>query len=153
MSYSLGKLTATGLAIPFLIACGGGAEPTPVAVALKAEVCTEGEARDTKLYIRNLDDFEWRDITFSLVKADETYAWESASLTPESQQAAEPFTDSLEFTTLGYIGYVGRLPAEQTFTRTVAIKRLHNFSSLESATIETNSPQAGEWAGSVHHCR
>ena len=40
-------------------ACGPGvAEPTPVPVVLNAEVCTEGEARDIRVYVRNLEDFE-----------------------------------------------------------------------------------------------
>ena len=64
---------AIGVISLLVAACGsGGASAKVVPVqALKAEVCTEGEARDTKLYIRNLDDFDWRDITFSLVKAGE----------------------------------------------------------------------------------
>ena len=151
--YALGKLAATGLAITFLIGCGsGGAEPTPVPVALTADVCTEGEARDTKLHIKNLDDFEWRDITFSLVKADATYAREWPSLSPESLRAAEPITDSLEFTSLGDLDYDPFWDA-QPGRPIPAVLRLHNFSSLESAKIVISAPQPGEWAGEVQPCQ
>ena len=129
-------------------ACGsGGAEPTPVPVALTVEVCTEGEARDTKLYIKNLDDFEWRDITINLSKAGNTYTREWASLSPESQQAATPFTDSVEFY------YTGKIPGLGLRAFNPAQWRLHNFSSLEGATIESSSPQPGEWTGEVHPCQ
>ena len=152
MLYSLGKLTATGLAITFLIACGsGGAEPTPVPVVLTAEVCTVGEARDTKLYVKNLDDYEWRGISMNLVKAGETYTGERASLSPESQQPAEPFAGALEFS------YLRSLTTETsgplTTSGNTTLRRLHNFSNLESATIEIKAPQPGEWAGEVHPCQ
>ena len=141
---------AIGVISLLVAACGsGGASAKVVPVqALKAEVCTEGEARDTKLYIRNLDDFDWRDITFSLVKADGTYAREWASLLPESQQAAEPFTDALEFS------YRKREEREDfSLNDSELIVRLHNFSGLEGATIETSPPQPGEWTGEVHPCQ
>ena len=42
---------------------GGAAQPQPgkidPQVSLSVEVCTEGEGRDTRVYFRNLNDFEW----------------------------------------------------------------------------------------------
>ena len=140
---------ATGVISLLVAACGSGGASTKVVPvqALNAEVCTEGEARDTKLYIRNLDDFDWRDITFSLVKADETYTREWASLAPEREQETAPFADAVEFSYLGKdeAGYA-ELPGGP-------IERLHNFSHLDSARIVTKSPQPGEWTGAVQPCQ
>ena len=130
-------------------ACGPGvAEPTPVPVVLNAEVCTEGEARDIRVYVRNLEDFEWRDVSVSLAKTGETYVREQVSLSPESQQAAEPFTDSREFSFRQAIEHETMTNNDQEI-----IVRLHNFSGLESAAIEVGAPQPGEWAGEVHPCQ
>ena len=55
-------------------ACGpGGASQPPSAkidpqVSLSVEVCTEGEARDTRIYFRNLNDFQWEAVSFSVSK-------------------------------------------------------------------------------------
>ena len=157
--YSVGQLVAFALAIISSVACGsGGAEPTPVPVALTADVCTEGEARDTKLHIKNLDDFEWRNITFSLVKAGNAYTWEWPGLSPESHQAAQGFTDAAEFyyeglleTTLFRSG--GARVTQRGSSEVVqGIIRLHNFSNLESASIEIRAPQLGKWTGEVYSC-
>ena len=147
-------LTLIGLAITLVTACGSvGGDPTPVAVALTAEVCTEGEARDTILHIRNLDGFEWRDLKISLGKAGNTYTREWPSLLPESQQEAAPFTDSVEFSYTGEVG--GRVIAVPGSVESLSppMKRLHNFSSLDSARITIASPEPGEWAAEVHPCQ
>ena len=150
MSARFAVVVAAALSVLWIAACGSdGASKVVPARVLTAEVCTEGEARDTKLYIRNLDDFDWRDITFSLVKADETFAREWAKLPPESQGAADPFTDPSEFSYQGTIASV----AVSRGTGVPAILRLHNFSGLESATIEIGAPQPGEWSGDVQACQ
>ena len=138
----------TGVISLLVAACGSGGASTKVAPvqALNVEVCIEGEARDTKLYVRNLDAFQWRDISISLVKDAETFTRELASLSPESQQAATPFTDSVEFY------YPGKIPGPSTRKYEEARKRLHNFGNLESATIVISGPQPGEWTGEVPHC-
>ncbi|MDA1347795.1 MAG: hypothetical protein O3A47_02875 [Chloroflexi bacterium] len=81
--------------------------------AITAEVCTEGEARDTIVTFKNLDDFEWQDIEFTLEKGGETYTLgdepqrmrpgrdKQTSWPPQSVLAAEAFTDSGEFTRRG----------------------------------------------------
>ena len=134
-----------------IAACGSGSSSeTKVvpAIPLNAEVCTVGEARDTTVYVKNLDDFQWRDISVSLDKAGETYVRTQASLSPESQQAAEPFKDSREFKFRKIVGHVvfDVVDAER-------IIPLHNFSALEGATIEVSAPQPGEWSGEVHPCQ
>ena len=148
--YSLGKLTATGLATAFLIACGGGAEPTPVAVVLKAEVCTEGDGPESKLYIRNLDDFEWSDVTFTLMKGDGPFSRKWPSLLPESHQPAEPFTDPMEFK---FDSDFETVRPGSTGVMVPQILRLRFFTHLDSAKIEINSPQPGEWTGAMQPCQ
>ncbi len=59
-------------------ACGPGGASQPAAkidpqVSLSVEVCTEGEARDTRIYFRNLNDFEWEAVSFSVSKGGSTY--------------------------------------------------------------------------------
>ena len=146
MAYWLGKLEAIARAMIFLIACGGGAEPTPVAVALKAEVCTEGEVRDARLYIRNLGEYEWRGVTISLVKSGYSYRREWASLLPHSDQAASPIIDSTDFK------YISDTPGDpEQFLNPVY--RLQNFGHLDAATIQIDEPHQGEWTGAVQPCQ
>ena len=145
-----------GLATLFLTACSGGAEPTPVALALNAEVCIEGEGPKSKLYIRNLDDYEWRDITFTLIKKDGPFSRKWPSLLPEGRQPAEPLTDSLEFKFdsdfyLGKPGVGGGQGGGEPSGP--QILRLRFFTNLDSAKVEVDSPQPGEWSGDITQCQ
>ena len=147
-----GRLAAASLTLLLIVACGAdGASHDDEVVPLKklsAEVCTEGKARGAKLYVRNLDDFEWRGITLNVVKSGETYSREWSGLRPQSDHPAEPFTDSTEFFVLGTV-------VSQAVSRGTGVpgmKRLHNFSSLESARIEITAPHPGEWTGDVAPC-
>jgi hypothetical protein len=62
-----------------LAACGpgGAAQPQPgkidPQVSLSVKVCTEGEGRDTRVYFRNLNDFEWQAVSFSVSKGGRMY--------------------------------------------------------------------------------
>ena len=150
------KFTATGLATAFLMACGGGAAPTPVAVALQAEVCTEGDGPESKLYIRNLDDYEWRDITCTLMKGEGAYTREWPSLLPESQRRAEALHDSLAFKWDSDVILGSTDPGGGGSDSGVSgpqILRLRFFTHLDSAKIEINSPQPGEWTGAIQPCQ
>ena len=84
-------------------ACGSGGASSPGSdpETITAQVCTDGEARDTRLYVRNLDDFEWMDLEVSVSKGGETYSQELASLLPESQAIAPPFSNSGDFSIKG----------------------------------------------------
>ena len=75
----LRKSAVVAAIVAVVAACGpGGASQPPSAkidpqVSLSVEVCTEGEARDTKIYFRNLNDFEWQAVSFSVSKGGSTY--------------------------------------------------------------------------------
>ena len=151
-------LTVAGLAVLCLTACGGGAEPTPVAVVLNAEVCAEGEGPKTKIYLRNLDDYEWRDVTFTLMKNEEPFTRQSPSWLPESQQPAEPFTDALKFESDSDVeaaagGGTSGGGGGATGVTGPQILRLRFFNNLDSAKVEVNSPQPGEWSGDITKCQ
>ena len=145
MSFRLAVMAVGGLLVIAIAACGsddaievvsqGPLTAVVLPGALIAEVCTEGEARDTRLYVRNLDDFDWGDITLSLVKSNETYTRKQALLPPETQQAAEPFADPSEF----------KLP--------FGGRALVSLSNLERAIIKISDPRPGDWTGEVHPCR
>jgi hypothetical protein len=140
-----------GAATALLIACGSGAaEPTPVPVTLTAEVCTEGQARNSLLHVKNLDDFEWRDITITLVKLGNRYSREWVSMAPDAQQPVS-FTDAREFFYLALASGTG-IGVGLSRETEQGMKRLHNFTNLESATIQITSPQPGEWTGEVGPC-
>ena len=156
-----------GLTTIALTACGSGAASPETKVvpprALNAEVCNEGEGRDAKVYLRNLDDFEWGDYTFSLTKNGNDYTYASGPLAtqdpdvpeswlPESQRTSEPFTNSRDF---GYdaavTGFYADLQRSQDNTSRM-ISRMHNFTSLEGAKIVISKPFPGEWTGDVQPC-
>ena len=80
---------------------------------IEAEACTGGEARDTALYVRNLNDFEWKGARLRVTKGGKTYllGLEGQHITesrfdlldrqPESVASSEPFSDPSQFTTRG----------------------------------------------------
>mgnify|MGYP001250166595 CR=1 FL=1 len=153
-----------------LVACGpGGASSTKAVVgtSLAAEVCIEGEARDTVVYIKNLGDSEWQDIEFILEKGGETYMLgaepqsmrpgrdKPTSWPPESVKAAEALTDSGEFTRRTgalWRGQAGTKKVERESSYQESMERLGSFSFLTSATINVGGPEPGQWSGEVIPC-
>ena len=155
MQATLRPLLLAGVAMVVVTACGGGGDPTPVAVALNAEVCTEGDGPRTQLYIRNLDDFEWKDITYTIMKRDAPFTREWPNLLPESQQPAEPFTDGMDFMFNSDVsageGQGGG--GGGTGVSGPQVLRLRRFIDIDSARIEIGLPQSGTWTGDIHPCR
>ena len=138
-------------AFALLSGCGSeeAADEQPM-LALDAQVCTEGEARDTVLFVRNLDDFDWKNASITVVKGDLEYTQEVASLRPESVQAAQPFTVASDF---AFDDLGGSAPSGVTGEQVHERRPLHNFGNLTSARIVSSAPQAGEWSGEVHPCQ
>ena len=70
MSFPFRTLALFGVALLAIAACGeGGAVSSTIPeVPLLAEVCVSGEGKDASLYVRNLNDFEWQEVTFVLAK-------------------------------------------------------------------------------------
>ena len=120
-------------------------------MALTAEVCAEGESRKSTLRVKNLDDFEWRNVTIEVEKQGNTYRLDSDRIPPEAQQPAEPFTDAQEFSYLALASGTG-IGVGLSRETEQGLKRLHNFTGLDSATIRITSPQPGEWKGQVSQC-
>ena len=148
---------ATGVISLLVAACGsGGASKVAPVQALNAEVCIEGEGPKSTLYIRNLDDYEWRDITFTIIKGDGEYAREWPSLLPESQRRAEALHDSLAFKWDSDVILGSTDPGGGGSDSGVSgpqILRLRFFTNLDSAKIEIDSPHPGEWTGEVQPCQ
>ena len=151
------------LAVAALAACGSGgasqvADTTP-SQPLTAQVCVEGEGRNAKLYIRNLNDYAWAgEIDFSVDKGGTTYTLldedrrsrsgkEKPTLwPPESQQTAPPFTEAGDF--------VWRDPKWGVdYNRGSMVERLRFFSGVTAARVSITDPYETEWsADSVPAC-
>ena len=157
---SLGTLAASAFVALLVISCGsGGGSQTSEVRTLLAQACTEGEAREIGLYIKNLDNFEWQEAKLTVTKGGETYLlgsqgghiddsrWVLLDVPPQSLREAEPFTDPLEFTTRG----TGPVPNNPNYSR--PLLRLGSFSHLQSATISISAPFEAEWTGDVHPCQ
>ena len=161
MSHRSVKLAMATLALVLLAACGsGGASPSAKrsqAHTISAEACTQGEARDTTLYVRNLNDFEWKGATLRVTKGGRTYLLglegqhisnsriDPIDRPPESLQPADPFTDPSQFTTRGE-------GIRKDSKHGAPVIRLASFSHLESVTVELSAPLKAEWTGEVHPC-
>ncbi|MDA1347798.1 MAG: hypothetical protein O3A47_02890 [Chloroflexi bacterium] len=156
---SLGTLAATTVVALLVVGCGSGGASQSEVRTLLAEACTEGEAREIGLYIKNLDDFEWQEAKLTVTKGGETYLlgsqgghiddsrWVLLDVPPQSVREAEPFTDPSEFTTRG----TGPVPNNPNYAR--PLLRLGSFSHLQSATISIRTPFEAEWTGDVHPCQ
>lgn len=134
-----------------LTVCGSdGASEVPPIHALKAEVCTVGEARDTALHIRNLDNFEWAKVTVDLVKSNVAYQRKFDNIRPETERPSEAITDPTWFSVDDSPGSTRLNPiGNRVAWRAV----LGNFANLERSNIAIATPFAAEWTGEVHPCR
>ena len=140
-----------------LIACGSDdakSQDTPVVQEITAEVCTEGEGRKTKLYVRNSDDFEWVDVKIDLTKGGQTYGMTLERLLPETDSSAEPYTDSTQF--FYWFGGAEQKPGGKTGISLNARNSekfvLTNFSHLQYASIEVQLPFPAKWTGEPKVC-
>ena len=140
------------LALVLLLSACGSDEPVdeqPM-LALNAQVCTEGEARDTVLFVRNLDDFDWKNASITVVKGDLEYTHQVASIAPESTRASQPFTVPSDF---AFDDLGGSAPSDVTGEQVHERRPLHNFGNLTSAKIVSSGLQMGEWSGEVQPCQ
>ena len=151
------------LGVVALTACGGGgASQSPDTIPsqpLTAQVCTEGEGRDARLYVRNLNDYAWAgEINFSVEKGGLMYTLldedrrsrsgkEKPTLwPPESQTTSQPFTEAGDF--------VWRDPKWGVdYNRGSMVERLRFFSGVTAARVSITEPYEAEWsADSVPAC-
>ena len=149
MNYTAFMLTAAMTLL--LTACGsnGVSEDAPIH-SMNAEACIMGEARDTVLYIRNLDDFEWVDVTVDLIKSGMAYQAKFNSISPDTETPTEAITNPRLFSLDNSPGVTGLNPiGDKVSWRAV----LGNFANLESAKISIKTPFSSEWAGQVDSCQ
>jgi hypothetical protein len=157
----LALLTMSVAVLAFAIAAcgGGGASPSSNVTpsSLTVEVCTEGEARDSVVYFKNLNDFEWLDVKFSVTKGGEEYIlgdeaqsmqgsrekpvnWPSETLKP-----AAPFADPGDFT-------YRPSGKDRGTSHKAPLNRLTHFGFLDSAAVNVGQPFELEWSGEVQAC-
>lgn len=153
-SSSIALMLSASFLFLALVACGsGGASPGSDAQTITAQVCTDGEERDTRLYVRNLDDFEWMGLEISVSKGGETYSQELANLLPESQAIATPFSNSGDF--FYYLGGSTQIPGGKSglgHVRQTDRYNLGSFAHTESAEIAIKAPIQAVWKGNVVPC-
>lgn len=153
-------MAVVGLIIVAGCDSGGAAAPSAklaVGETLQAEACIEGKARDTVLYVRNLNDFDWKGARLRVTKGGKTYllGLEGQHITesrfdpldrqPEAVTPSEPFTDASQFTTRGE-------GIRKDSKHGAPVIRLANFTHLDSVTVELDSPSASTWTGEVREC-
>ena len=153
-----------GAILAVAVACGpgGAAQPQTAAkidtqVSLNAEVCTEGEDRNAKIYFRNLNDFEWQAVSFSVSKGGRMYTLgdEPQSMQggrekpetwpPEATKAAVAFAEAGDFT----FRPVGETRGS---SHKAPLNRLTHLGFLDSATVKVELPYPLEWTGEVQPC-
>ena len=151
---------ALALAGLLLVAsCGdaGASKVVPVQ-DLAVEVCTDGEGRDAKLYVRNLGDSNWSSPAISVTKSGREYElgldlrsrqqYEKilADWPPESVDSADPLDTPRHFV------FKGRSsdPKDPMYGQEQV--PLTNFTHLEGAKVVVATPYPAEWTGEVGTC-
>ena len=132
----------------FTVGCSSGSnqdDSSGIAkVPINAEFCVDGKGQDQKVFVRNLNDFEWGDVSFILTKGSskttEYTLTRSApeNWPPESETPATAFSKPKDWINKGKVA--GR-PQE-------VLRRLSFFSSLTGAIIRINKPFEAEWSSS-----
>ena len=132
----------------FTVGCGSGSSQDDAQsiakVPINAEICIEGSGQDSKVFIRNLNDFEWGGVTFILTKGSSKtteYAltrYAPENWPPESQTPATPFSKPKDWINKGKVA--GR-PQE-------VLRRLTFFSSLTGSIVRIKKPFEAEWSSS-----
>ena len=150
-------LALTGFLLVASCGPGGAAKVVPVQ-DLAAEVCTDGEGRDARLYVRNLGDSSWRNPAISVTKSGREYElgldprskqqYEEilADWPPESAGRADPLDTPRHFV------FKGRSsdPKDPMYGQEQV--PLTNFTHLEGAKVAVATPHPAEWTGEVGTC-
>ena len=141
MHFPFAGLAAGVLLLLVLTACGSNGGDSANKVPILAEVCVEGEGQAATLIVRNLNDFEWGEVKFSLTKGTRItseYTLERSAPSawpPDSVTPAEPFKLPKDWI---YRGRVAGRPQE-------VLRRLTFFSSLTGAIIKIGEPFEATW--------
>ena len=147
--------------LPGFLLMGGCASDAASSVpvqALNAQVCTEGQGRDTRLLVRNLDDYGWERVEISVMKGEREY---TVGIDPRSKVKhsaslghwpPEEVTQSAPFDTASDFVFKGRSsdPKDPMYGQEQV--PLTNFDNLDSAMIEIATPYPAERKGEVRPC-
>ena len=150
-------LALTGLLM--VVSCGdaGASKVVPVQ-DLAAEVCTDGEGRDARLYVRNLGESSWSSPAISVVKSGREY---ELGLDPRSKQQYEKILADWPPESVGradpldtprHFVFKGRSsdPKDPMYGQEQV--PLTNFTHLEGAKVVVATPHPAEWTGEVGLC-
>ena len=154
-------LVTLSLALMIMAACGSDEEALPEGAVLGepllAEACLEGEGRKAKIYFKNLGDFEWGDVEFSIAKGGESYTFldePQSKLTSDKNPAVWPaenvspaysFDNSAEFTRRG-------VHPVRKDNYNAPLQRLTSFAAVQGASVKIKLPYPAEWTGEIKPC-
>ena len=150
-------LALTGLLLVASCGPGGAAKVVPVQ-ELAAEVCTDGEGRDARLYVRNLGRIERSSPEISVTKSGREY---ELGLDPRSKQQYEKILADWPPESVGradpldtpkHFVFKGRSsdPKDPMYGQEQV--PLTNFTHLEGAKVAVATPYPAEWTGEVGTC-
>ncbi len=139
------------LSISVLMSCGNSDESELTHnQQISAEVCIEGSGRDAVLFVRNLNDFSWDEVSMEVVRGGRNYIlgvhaahvvqnrWTKLTIEPEITKAAEPFTEPNKFTS--------RKESHRE------LLRLTSFDLVQSVTLILDKPFESKWTSDVGNC-
>ncbi len=142
-----------------LVSCAGK-QPEPLPIRdLMAEVCTEGEGRKSKIYVKNTGPESWQNVEISVTKGGREYGLGLNPLSarrhsdrlklwpPESEIKSEPILNATDFVFRG----ISSDPKDPLYAQGQV--PLTNFGYLENAKVETDLPTPGIWMGDVTVCK
>ena len=152
-----------------VLACGnedgsqnGNAQATD---ALKVAVCSEGEGRNTTILFKNLNDFIWEDVSFSVEKSGTVYTLGDEPLSmqggrskptswpPETTKPAVAFVEAGDFTARPLEKKQASHGRKQSAPPLV---RLTHLGYLDSASVKVKIPEEPfslDWSGEISDCQ
>ena len=132
---------------------------------LKVAVCTEGEGRDTTILFKNLNDFIWEGVSFSVEKSGKVYTLGNDPLSmqggrskptswpPEATKSAVAFVEAGDFTSRPVDE---KQAAHGRHHSAPPLVRLTHFGYLDRASVEVKIPEEPfelDWSGEISACK
>ena len=132
---------------------------------LKVAVCTEGEGRNTAILFKNLNDFIWEDVSFSVEKSGTVYTLGDEPLSmqggrskptswpPEATKPAVAFVEAGDFTSRPLDE---KQASHGRHHSAPPLVRLTHLGYLNRASVKVKIPEEPftlDWSGEISACK